>query len=85
MADLNSEQLLDQMASSCWKEEKAVHCHPPVRVGSANFNEVPQFQVKSLTDSWSSFWLGSQPGLGRQFGFRTLGGNLMSEVSDAQR
>ena len=33
MADLNSEQLLDQMAFSCWKEEKAVHCHPPVRVG----------------------------------------------------
>ena len=45
MADLNSEQLLDQMASSCWKEEKAVHCHPPVRFGSANFNEVPRFQV----------------------------------------
>ena len=45
MADLNSEKLLDQMASSCWTEEKAVHCHPPVRVGSANFNEVPQFQV----------------------------------------
>jgi hypothetical protein len=45
MADLISEQLLDQMASSCWKEKKAVHCRPPVRVGLVNFNEVPHFQV----------------------------------------